>query len=232
MILAAGRGERMRPLTDAKPKPMLEAAGKPIIVWTIEALARAGFRDLVINVSHFGEVIEQGLGDGRRWDVSIRYSREAEPLETAGGIATALPLLGTEPFIVVNGDIYCDFDFRRLAGVLRTPAAPLAHLVLVNNPPHHPKGDFALDGSRVLNTGAPMYTFSGVGAYRPEFFGSVAPHTRAQLATLLRPQIDAGRVTGETHGGAWSDIGTPERLYALETMLEPAAAKARAHGTP
>ena len=220
MILAAGRGERMRPLTDAKPKPMLEAAGKPIIVWTIESLARAGFRDLVINVSHFGEVIEQGLGDGRRWDVSIEYSREAEPLETAGGIATALPLLGTEPFIVVNGDIYCDFDFRRLVRALDAPGAPLAHLVLVSNPAHHPKGDFALNGDgRLHNAGEAMYTFSGVGAYRPELFAPVAPNTRAQLASLLRPQIEAGRVTGETHRGCWSDIGTPERLRALETML-------------
>ena len=228
MILAAGRGERMRPLTDARPKPMLEAAGKPIIVRTIESLARAGFRDLVINVSHFGEVIEQGLGDGRRWDVSIRYSREAEPLETAGGIATALPLLGKDPFIVVNGDIYCDFDFRRLAQALQAPATTLAHLVLVNNPTHHPKGDFALEANRVRNAGERMYTFSGVGAYRPEFFDPVAPHTRAQLATLLRPQIAADRVTGEIHAGHWSDIGTPERLYDLEALLGGTPGKARA----
>ena len=227
MILAAGRGERMRPLTDACPKPMLPAAGKPIIVWTIEALARAGFRELVINVSHFGEVIENGLGDGRRWDVAISYSRESEPLETAGGIATALPLLGEEPFIVVNGDIYCDFDFARLRKVLETPEAPLAHLVLVANPPHHPRGDFALDGRRVLNTGEPMHTFSGVGAYRPELFAPIAPHTRAQLATLLRPCIDAGRITGETHAGRWSDIGTPERLRALEALLTAAPGVAR-----
>jgi MurNAc alpha-1-phosphate uridylyltransferase len=229
MILAAGRGERMRPLTDAMPKPMLPAAGKPIIVWTIEALARAGFRELVINVSHLGEVIERGLGDGRRWDVSIRYSHEAEPLETAGGIATALPLLGSEPFIVVNGDIYCDFDFARLRHALGTPEAPLAHLVLVGNPPHHPRGDFALNGRRVLNAGETMHTFSGVGAYRPELFDPVAPHTRAQLASLLRPQIDAGRVTGETHAGRWSDIGTPERLRALEDLLTAAPGAAQAH---
>jgi MurNAc alpha-1-phosphate uridylyltransferase len=229
MILAAGRGERMRPLTDAMPKPMLPASGKPIIVWTIEALGRAGFRELVINVSHFGEVIERGLGDGSQWGVSIRYSRETEPLETAGGIATALPLLGTEPFVVVNGDIYCDYDFTRLARVLETPDAPLAHLVLVDNPPHHASGDFALAGRRVLNEGEPMYTFSGVGAYRPALFGSVAPNTRAQLATLLRPQIDAGRVTGETHSGRWSDIGTPERLYALEALLSAAPGSPRAH---
>src|SRR4051812_25890604 len=229
MILAAGRGERMRPLTDAKPKPMLEAAGKPIIVWTIEALARAGFRELVINVSHFGEVIERGLGDGRRWNVSIRYSRETEPLETAGGIATALPLLGSEPFVVVNGDIYCDFDFRRLRDVLHAPDGPLAHLVLVGNPAHHPSGDFAVQGKRVLNAGNPMYTFSGVGAYRPALFESVAPNTRAQLASLLRPAIEAGHVTGETHAGRWSDIGTPERLYALEALLNAAPGAIPAH---
>ena len=229
MILAAGRGERMRPLTDSCPKPMLAAAGKPIIVWTIEALARAGFRELVINVSHFGEVIERGLGDGRDWDVSIRYSREIEPLETAGGIATALPLLGTDPFIVVNGDIYCDFDFTRLRDALRTAKTSLAHLVLVGNPPHHPSGDFALNGGRICNSGEPMYTFSGVGAYRPEFFDPVAPNTRAQLATLLRPQIAAGRVSGEAHSGCWSDIGTPERLRALGDLLAPARVQPEAH---
>lgn len=228
MILAAGRGERMRPLTDACPKPMLPAAGKPIIVWTIEALARAGFRELVINVSHFGEVIERALSDGRRWDVAIRYSHEAEPLETAGGIATALALLGSEPFIVVNGDIYCDYDFARLRHALDAPDAPLAHLVLVANPPHHPRGDFALNGRRVLNSGETMYTFSGVGAYRRELFDPVAPNTRAQLASLLRPQIDADRVTGEIHGGRWSDIGTPERLRALEHALTAAPGAAQA----
>jgi MurNAc alpha-1-phosphate uridylyltransferase len=229
MILAAGRGERMRPLTDACPKPMLLAAGKPIIVWTIEALARAGFRELVINVSHFGEVIERGLGDGRRWDVSIRYSRESEPLETAGGIATALPLLGNDPFIVVNGDIYCDFDFARLTHVLGKSEAPLAHLVLVANPPHHPSGDFALQGGRVLNSGNPMYTFGGIGAYRPGFFDPVAPNTRAQLATLLRPQIDEGRISGETYCGRWSDIGTPERLRALDELLTAPVVQREAH---
>lgn len=229
MILAAGRGERMRPLTDVLPKPMLSAAGKPIIVRTIEALARAGFRELVINVSHLGEVIEQALSDGRRWDVAIRYSREAEPLETAGGIATALPLLGSAPFVVVNGDIYCDFDFSRLRHVLDAPEAALAHLVLVANPPHHPGGDFALNGKRVLNAGETMHTFSGVGAYRPALFDHVAPNTRAQLASLLRPQIDAGRVTGESHTGRWSDIGTPERLRVLEEQLATAPGATQAH---
>ena len=222
MILAAGRGERMRPLTDDRPKPLLEAGGKPLIVWTIEALARAGFRELVINVSHLGEHIERDLADGSRWGVSIRYSREAEPLETAGGIATALPLLGAEPFVVVNGDIYCDFDFSRLAHVLDRAGEPLAHLVLVQNPDHHKAGDFALQGERVANSGAQMYTFSGVGIYRPALFEGIAPHTKAQLAKLLRPQIDAGRVTGERYAGRWSDIGTPQRLYALNDELTAA----------
>jgi MurNAc alpha-1-phosphate uridylyltransferase len=219
MILAAGRGERMRPLTDETPKPLLEAGGKPLIVWTIEALARAGLRDIVINVSHLGDQIERALGDGSEYGVSIRFSREAEPLETAGGIATALPLLGDEPFVVVNGDIYCDFDFATLRGVLDAPGEPIAHLVLVDNPAHHARGDFALDGERVENTGAAMYTFSGIGVYRPELFSGIAPHTRAQLAKLLRPQIDTGRVTGERYAGHWSDIGTPERLRELGNTL-------------
>jgi MurNAc alpha-1-phosphate uridylyltransferase len=219
MILAAGRGERMRPLTDATPKPLLPAAGKPIIVWTIEALARAGFRDIVINVSHLGEQIEAALHDGRRWDVAIRYSREAEPLETAGGIATALPLLGSEPFVVVNGDIHTDFDFARLRAFGREPGADLAHLVLVDNPAHHPAGDFALHGGRLANDANARYTFSGVGAYRSALFEGIAPHTKAQLAALLRPQIDAQRVSGELHRGRWSDIGTPERLRDLEAVL-------------
>jgi MurNAc alpha-1-phosphate uridylyltransferase len=200
----------------------LPAAGKPIIVWTIEALARAGFGELVINVSHLGEQIEAALEDGRSWDVSIRYSREAEPLETAGGIATALPLLGREPFIVVNGDIYTDFDFAALRDFGRAPFEPLAHLVMVDNPAHHPAGDFALRDGRIGYDGA-RSTFSGVGAYRPALFESVAPHTKAQLAKLLRPQIEAGRVSGEHHRGQWSDIGTPERLRALEDVLTDGA---------
>jgi MurNAc alpha-1-phosphate uridylyltransferase len=228
MILAAGRGERMRPLTDVTPKPLLIAAGKPIIVWTIEALARAGFRDLVINVSHLGEQIEAALDDGRPWDVKIRYSREAEPLETAGGIATALPLLGSEPFIVVNGDIHTDFDFSRLRGFAQAPEQTLAHLVLVDNPAHHPSGDFGLSEGCVANDAVARYTFSGVGAYRSALFEGIAPHTKAQLAKLLRPQIDAGRVTGEHHRGRWSDIGTPERLRELEAVLAASATKVKA----
>ena len=217
MILAAGRGERMRPLTGATPKPLLEAGGKPLIVWTLEALVGAGFRDLVINVSHLGERIEDALGDGRRWDARIRYSREPEPLETAGGIATALPLLGSEPFAVVNGDIHTDFDFSTLHAAL-TPSS-VAHLVLIDNPPHHPNGDFGLQNARVTNVASPRFTFSGIGVYRPELFDGVAAGSKAQLAPLLRREIDRERVSGEHHAGGWFDIGTPERLAELDRLL-------------
>jgi MurNAc alpha-1-phosphate uridylyltransferase len=217
MILAAGRGERMRPLTGSTPKPLLEAGGKPLIVWTLEALVRAGFRDLVINVSHLGERIESALGDGGRWDARIRYSREAEPLETAGGIATALPLLGNEPFAVVNGDIHSDFDFSTLHRALT--AASTAHLVLIDNPAHHPAGDFGLRNSRVTNADAPRYTFSGIGVYRPELFSDIAAGAKAQLAPLLRREIEREHVTGEHHPGSWFDIGTPERLAELDRLL-------------
>jgi len=226
MILAAGRGERMRPLTDGTPKPLLEAGGKPLIVRMIEDLARAGFRELVINVSHLGSRIESALGDGRRWDARIRYSYEAEALETAGGIAKALPLLGEAPFVVVNGDIHTDFDFA----TLKAPAdGAAAHLVLIDNPSHHPRGDFVLEGSRVANEGSPRRTFSGIGVYHPSLFAHIPSGTKAQLAAVLRPQIDAGRVTGETHVGRWSDIGTPERLRVLEDLLTAAPGAAQAH---
>ena len=219
MILAAGRGERMRPLTNDTPKPLLEVAGKPLIVRLIEQLARAGVRELVINVSHFGERIERYLAEGARWGVSIAYSREAEPLETAGGIATALPLLGAAPFMVVNGDIHTDFDFGRLRASPPTRGEAVAHLVLIENPPHHPRGDFALTGKRVSNDGPARHTFSGIGVYAPELFAPVAAGTKYQLANLLRPQIEAERVTGEYFDGRWTDVGTPERLRALDREL-------------
>ncbi|HYH41041.1 MAG TPA: nucleotidyltransferase family protein [Burkholderiales bacterium] len=215
MILAAGRGERMRPLTDDTPKPLLEAGGKPLVVWLIESLARARFTDLVMNVSHLGERIEKALGDGSRWGVRIRYSRESEALETAGGIATALPLLGTEPFAVVNGDVYTDFDFA----TLHAPRAALAHLVLIDNPIHHPAGDFALAGGAVTNDGAVRYTFSGIGVYHPALFDGIAAGMKRQLAAVLRPEIAAGRVSGEHFRGRWLDIGTPERLATLDREL-------------
>jgi MurNAc alpha-1-phosphate uridylyltransferase len=221
MILAAGRGERMRPLTDTTPKPLLEVGGKPLIVWIIESLVAAGFRELVINVSHLGAQIEQALGGGQRWDASIQYSREAEPLETAGGIATALPLLGARPFIVVNADIHTDFDFARLRTVVPEQGGTRAHLVLVDNPAHHPKGDFALRGGQVSGDEQPRHTFSGIGAYHPALFHGIAPHTKAQLARVLRAQIEAGCVTGEHYTGRWSDVGTPERLSQIDRSLRP-----------
>jgi len=216
MILAAGRGERMRPLTDSNPKPLLEAGGKPLVVWVIEALARARFAELVINVSHLGSRIERALGDGRRWNVRISYSHEPEALETAGGIAKALPLLGAVPFAVVNGDIHTDFDFSRLAAPREGAAA---HLVLVDNPPHHPAGDFALECGRVANEGEALYTFSGIGVYHPALFSHIRAGTKCQLASVLRPRIAAGLVTGEHYRGRWQDIGTPERLAALDGAL-------------
>lgn len=223
MILAAGRGERMRPLTDRVPKALIEAGGRPLIAHLIERLARAGFTELVVNVSHLAGMIERALGDGSRHGVRIAYSHEVEALETGGGIAYALPLLGQAPFAVVNSDIYCDFDFARLATVaaaLETGAAS-AHLVLVDNPPHHPGGDFSLAGGKVAAGGSRRLTFSGIGAYAPELFAGVARGARCQLAALLKPEMDRGRVTGERHNGEWMDIGTPQRLAELERVLAP-----------
>ena len=221
IILAAGRGERMRPLTDATPKPLLEAGGQPLIVRHIEALVRAGIRDIVINHAHLGHLIEAALGDGERFGARIRYSPEGEALETAGGIAHALPLLGDAPFAVINGDIACDYDYARLAplaGDLRARGL-LAHLVLVPNPPHHERGDFALQGGRVTAEGARKFTFSGIGLYDPALFAGIARGAKAKLAPLLRVAMDAGRVGGERHNGLWLDIGTPERLAELDRRL-------------
>jgi MurNAc alpha-1-phosphate uridylyltransferase len=213
MILAAGRGVRMRPLTDTMPKPLLEVRGKALIVRTIESLVRAGIREVVINHAHLGDLIESALGDGSRFGAVIRYSREAEALESAGGIANALHLLGEEPFVVVNGDILCDFDLPTLAG--RSLGKHLAHLVLVANPPHHPRGDFSLEGTQVVGQGEPAWTFSGIGLYRPELFAGIRPGSRGQLAPLLRAAMARGLVSGEVHRGVWHDVGTPERLAAL-----------------
>ncbi len=227
MILAAGRGERMRPLTDVTPKPLLPVAGKPLIVWHLERLARAGFRVIVINHAHLGDQIERLLGDGAAWNLDIRYSPEPPgALETAGGIANALPLLGDDPFLVVNGDIFCDWDFAHA----RRIAVDLAHLVLVDNPPHHPAGDFTLDGAKVgtggtatagsaASMGTAKLTFSGIGIYRPELFAGIVRGQSARLAPLLRESMAAGRVTGEKHTGRWEDVGTPGRLAALDAEL-------------
>ncbi len=215
MILAAGRGERMRPLTDTVPKPLLETGGRSLIEYHLLALARAGVTDIVINHAHLGAQIEARLGDGARYGVRIAYSPENERgLETGGGILRALPLLGAEPFIVVNADIWTDYPFARL------PHAPraLAHLVLVPNPAHHPTGDFTLAGDRVDNDAGARHTFSGIGVYRPEMFDDCAPGA-FPLAPLLRAAAERGAVSGELYTGDWMDIGTPERLRELDLRL-------------
>lgn len=224
MILAAGRGERMRPLTDHTPKPLLPAGGKPLIVWHIERLAKAGITELVINHAHLGAQIEEALGDGNRFGVQIHYSPEhPAALETAGGIAHALHLLGDGPFAVVNGDIWCDYDFAGLpqrAATLQL-GNDAAHLVLVNNPAHHPEGDFGLHAGRV-NDSQPKLTFSGIGVYRPSLFSRLDRNCAAPLGPLLRAQIARGKVSGEHHTGRWVDVGTPQRLADLDNELRAA----------
>jgi MurNAc alpha-1-phosphate uridylyltransferase len=219
MILAAGRGERMRPLTDSIPKPLLPVGGKPLIDFHVEALRQAGFGLIVVNVSHLGDQIQQHLGDGSRFGVSLRYSPEPEgALETGGGIHQALPLLGDGPFLVVNGDLWTDYPF----GNLRRRRVGLAHLVLVDNPGHHPEGDFALSDERVSVDGVARYTFSGIGLYRAELFAGCTPG-RFPLAPLLRRAMAEGRVTGEYYQGVWSDVGTPERLASLDRQVRSSA---------
>ena len=219
MILAAGRGERMRPLTDHLPKPLLKVGGKALIEYQIESLAAAGFRDLVINHAHLGAQIEAYLGSGERYGVRISWSREPDgALETGGGIFQALPALEGEGFLVVNADIWTDYPFARLAKPISITSSFLAHLVLVDNPPEHPQGDFVLRDSRVLAEGAPRLTFSGIGVYHRDLFRGCQPG-RFPLAPLLRTAMEKGRVSGEHYTGAWRDIGTPERLAELDRML-------------
>ncbi len=226
MILAAGLGERMRPLTEHTPKPLLTAGGKPLIVWQIERLRRAGFSDLVINHAHLGKQIEAALGDGAAFGVRIVWSDEGAPLETAGGIARALHLLGEQPFLVTNGDVYTEFDYARLGRVLDDMARDpghLAHLVLVDNPPHHPQGDFTLQDGKVAQPpthAAGRLTFSGIGCYRPELFAGIVPGDKARLAPWLHRAMQVGSVTGEHFQGRWSDIGTPQRLAELDDELK------------
>ncbi len=227
MILAAGRGERMRPLTDHTPKPLLQVGGKSLIVWHVERLRAAGFTHIVINHAHLGAQIEAALGNGADFGVSIEYSREGTALETAGGIATALPLIKSEVFPVVNGDVYTEFDFSRLAEPMARLAAgqDRMHLVLVDNPPQHLNGDFVLDGGRVRRgdvspTSQPArLTFSGVGVYHRALFDQTVAGEKAPLAPLLFQAIDAGRASGEYFGGRWTDVGTPERLQQLDESL-------------
>jgi N-acetyl-alpha-D-muramate 1-phosphate uridylyltransferase len=221
MILAAGRGERMRPLTDRTPKSLLPVGGKPLIEWHLEKLARAGCREVVVNHAWLGEQIEACLGSGERFGLSIRYSAEGEALETAGGIANALPLLGGAPFLVVNADIFTTADYAAL--VARTPplaANVLAHLVLVGNPEHHPHGDFSLVSGRVGDDEGPVrLTFSGIGVYDPALFCAIQPGTRAPLAPLLRAAMREGRISGELFSGVWADVGTAQRLAEVDAMV-------------
>lgn len=214
MILAAGRGERMRPLTDSIPKPLLTAGGRPLIEHTIESLVRGGFVDIVVNTAYLGELIEAHLGDGSRFGARIAYSAEGEALETGGGIHRALSLLGEQPFLVVNGDIATEFPF----GQLKQPISGLAHLVLVPNPSHNPRGDFGLCDGRILDSGDSRFTFSGIGVYRPELFAGCSPG-KFPLAPLLRRAMTDGLVSGEMYTGFWMDIGTVDRLQAFDEYL-------------
>jgi N-acetyl-alpha-D-muramate 1-phosphate uridylyltransferase len=228
LIFAAGLGERMRPLTDHTPKPLLSVGGKPLIVWHLEKLAAAGVHYVVINTSHLAAQFPDTLGDGSRWGLRIRYAYEGDtPLETGGGMLNALPLLGSAPFIAINGDIWCDADLSTL------PAEPhgLAHLLLVDNPPHHPQGDFALDAQGIVREkDSDRLTFSGIGVYRQELLrnwrevigdvaGTQAQPPRFRLAPLLRAAMAHGKVSGSHHHGRWTDVGTPQRLAQLETEL-------------
>jgi N-acetyl-alpha-D-muramate 1-phosphate uridylyltransferase len=215
MLLAAGRGERLRPMTDSVPKPLLEIAGRPLIGYHLAALARAGIREVVINVSWLGEQLRAALGDGAGYGVSITWSDEGPvPYETGGGIFRALPLLGPGAFLVVNADIWTDIDF----GALGIEADAWAHLVLVPNPAHHPRGDFGLEQGRVIAADTDRLTYSGVGLYRAEFFAGCEPG-RFPLLPLLNRAIAARRVRGHLHRGQWSDIGTPQRLAELGWSL-------------
>lgn len=217
MLLAAGRGERLRPLTDRTPKALVAVGGKPLIAWHLERLAASGCREAIINVSHLAQQIVDYVGDGRRFELRVEYSREAEPLETAGGIAQALPLLGAAAFLLVNADIYCEVDFRPLLSF--DLGDKLAHLVLIPNPPHRAQGDFSLRERMLGNDGTPRYTYSGIAVMSPELVRSVRRGDRAPLAPLLRNGADERRISAEVFNGLWQDVGTAERLAELEAQL-------------
>lgn len=229
MIFAAGRGERMRPLTDTCPKPLLRVAGKPLIAWQIERLAAAGFRVIVINHAWLGAKIESELGDGAHWGVQLRYSAEHDALETAGGIAQALPLLetrgGAARFVAVSGDVFCDFDYASLekpARELGKRDEPGMHLVMVPNPPFHPDGDFALNHGTLSLEGAPRLTFGNIGVYDTRMFRSLPRGTARALTPYYRESIAAGRASGELFEGRWENVGTPAQLEALDRQLRQA----------
>lgn len=219
-ILAAGRGERMRPLTDHTPKPLIVVGGQPLIVHHLRALAAAAVQEVVINLGWLGEQIRRALGDGARYGLRITYSEEGWPaLETGGGIHRALPMLGPAPFLVVNGDVHTDVAFASLIALAQQmPADDLAHLVLVPNPAHHPQGDFSLTAGRVVEPAPPQHTYSGVSVLHPALFAGCKPGAFG-LAPLLRAAAARGRVSAELHRGRWSDVGTPQRLADLETLL-------------
>lgn len=216
MILAAGRGERLRPLTDKTPKPLIDVGGKPLIEHHLENLANAGFQDVVVNTGHLGEQLPAALGNGERWGLRIHYSEEPpEALETGGGIFQALPLLGPAPFAVISGDIWSDFPLARLRNI----KCDWAHLVMVPNPAHHPDGDLALEHGRLRSEGNMRFTFSGIAVYHPRFFAN-ASGGRWRITQLLKETADNQLVTGEQHEGAWFDSGTPQRLEALRNALD------------
>ena len=216
MLLAAGRGERLRPITDSLPKPLVRVGGRPLIAWHLTRLSQAGVREVVINVSWLGDQLRAALGDGREFGVRISWSEEGPvPLETGGGILEALPLLAPGPFLVVSADIWTDIDFA----CIRIPDESQAHLVLIPNPPHHPRGDFGLEEGRVVDREVDRFTYANVGVYQPELFEGLSPG-RFPLITVLKRGMAARRVSGEIHRGAWYDVGTPGRLADLEKRLQ------------
>jgi MurNAc alpha-1-phosphate uridylyltransferase len=217
MILAAGRGERLRPLTDTLPKALVEAGGKSLLAWQLERLAAGGCREAVVNVSYLGDQIVERMGDGARFGVHIEYSRETEPLETAGGIAKALQLLGTKPFLLVNADVYCEYDYARL--LPRSLDGDLAHLVLVANPAHRATGDFSLRGGRVGGDTGPRYTYAGIALMSPQLVAGVQAGQKAALGPLLHAAAAKGQLGGERFDGTWRDVGTVERLAELNSFL-------------
>ena len=213
MILAAGRGERLRPLTDSIPKPLVEVRGKPLIEYHIQALSEAGFKEIIINQGHLGDKLPAAIGDGGRWGIRVHWSDEQPAaLETGGGIHKALPLLGSSPFLVVNGDIWTDYPFARLRAV----KCDWAHLVMIPNPPQHPAGDFALLNARIRTEGANKLTFSGIGVYHPRLFDGCEAG-KFSIVPLLRSAMENHLVTGEKYAGCWEDIGTLERLATIDT---------------